>query len=102
MARYGQSAAVTSSRSGEIRELRAFVQPVRRTREDWALSASPLGAASRQRWLYIGRGDLPLAPGDALTCRGRVFTVQEAQVVDWLDGPLYCRAILRPGREAAV
>ena len=54
MARYGQSVILTRRETGASLAVRAFVQPVRRQREDLPVAATPLGAVSRQRWLYIG------------------------------------------------
>lgn len=100
--RYGQEAALTPREGGGAVPLRAFVQPVLRKREELPLTVTPLGAASGQRWLYIGSGGQPLAPGDRLDWAGRSLAVQEACAVYWREAPLYWRAILRPGREAAL
>ena len=99
--RYGQTAALTRRESGETVPIRAFLQPVRKRRDHPPVTATPLGAVSVQRWPYIGRGGDPLSPGDRVIWRGRTLRVQEASVVCWRDEPLYCRALLAPGKEIA-
>lgn len=99
LARYGQEILLTA-RDGEAL-VRAFLQPVLKQREGWPAAATPLGAVSRQRWLYIGSGGTPLSPGDRAVCGSLHLIVQEARLVPWKDEPLYCWALLRPGKEAA-
>ena len=65
------------------------------------LAASPLGAVSRERWLYLGGGGQPLTPGDRVDTGELALVVQEAGTVFWRDEALYQRAILRRRREAA-
>ena len=101
LARFGQSAAVTRAASGESETGRAFVEPILAKREDAPVAATALGAVSEQRWLYLGRGDVPLFPGDRVTCGGAKLTVQEARPVYWEDEIAYVWALLRPEREAA-
>lgn len=96
--RYGQ--AVRLEKDGS--DLRAFVQPVLKRREEPPVAPTPLGAVSGERWLYIGRGAVPLTPGDRLECGGRLLVVQEAQRVFWQEEAFYCWALLRPGKEAAL
>lgn len=100
-ARWGQKARLTRPETGQRAAVRAFIQPVLKKREDLPLAATPLGAVSGKRWLYIGPCTYPLLPGDKVACGPLRLDVQEARVVSWRDAPLYCWAMLRPGREAA-
>ena len=100
MDQYGQT--VTLKRRGqEPRETRAFLQPDLKRRETLPLTATPLGAVSIQRWLYLGPGDRELAPGDRLAWGELRLVVQEARAVGWRDETLYQWAVLRPEKEAA-
>ncbi len=99
--RYGQTVVLTRRESGRETALRAFLQPLLQRREHPPVAATPLGAADRRRWLYIGPGGVPLSPGDRIAWEGRTLRVQEAVPVYWRDEPLYCRAILAPGKEMA-
>lgn len=101
MARYGQSVTLTERRTGTAREIRAFVQPVRRQREGLPAAVTALGAVSSQRWLYIGPPDQAPALGDRVELEALRLAVQEVQTIWWQDAPLYCRAILRREKEAA-
>lgn len=101
LARYGQRVLLTGKDGGE-RTVRAFLQPVLKRREKLPVTATPLGAVSDARWLYIGSGRQPVAPGDRVDCGGLRLTVQEARAVCWEDTPCYHWAILRPRKEAAA
>ena len=101
LARYGQRVLLTRADGGE-RAVRAFVQPVLKRREDLPVTATPLGAVSGGRWLYIGSGRQPVAPGDQVDCGGLRLVVQEARAVCWEDKPCYYWAMLRFRKEAAV
>lgn len=101
MARYGQRVTLTERRTGAAREVRAFVQPVRRQREELPAAVTALGAVSSQRWLYLGPPDRAPAPGDRVELEALRLVVQEVQAVWWQEAPLYCRAILRREKEAA-
>jgi len=100
LARYGQDVVLTDRDSGEERATRAFVQPVLKKREGLSAQATPLGAVSLERWLYIGSGALALRPGDGAACGGLRLRVQEARSVPWNGGTLYWWAVLRPEKEA--
>ncbi len=99
MERYGQSVTVRLPGQDEPLERKAFLQPLRKNREELPFSPTPLGAVSRQRWLYIGRGGEPLVPGGTVSWQGRTLAVQEVQLIPFASEPLYCRAILQPERE---
>ena len=82
---------------------RAFVQPILTRREDPLWDQTPLGAADRRRWLYIGGGGAAVRAGDRLRCQGADFLVREAAPVYLEDGaPLYWWATLVREREAAT
>lgn len=102
LSRYGQSAEVELRDTGEHLPVKAFLQPLLREREDAPLSVTPLGAVSGQRWLYIGGAEVPLSPGDHVTCHGLDLTVQEARPLYCGDTLLYHWALLRRRKEAAV
>ena len=102
LSQYGQNAVVECWETGERSPVRAFIQPILRPQEDLPLTATPLGAVSRQRWLYIGSGDVPLSPGDYVTAGDLAMTVQEARPLFCGDCLLYRWALLRRKKEAAV
>ena len=89
-------------REGGEQEGRAFVQPILTKRERSMWMQTPLGAADQRRWVYIGRGEEPVAAGERLCCQGKVFLVREAIPVCLEDGaPLYWWATLVREKEAA-
>ena len=102
LARYGQTVTVTLRQSGEPAEVRAFVQPVLKEQLEPPVAVTALGAASEQRWRYLGQGGLTLHPGDQVALGEMRFTVQEARPVYWRDEVAYYWALLRPAREAAA
>lgn len=102
MERYGQTAALVPGDGGQPREIRAFLQPVRKDRAAPPAAATPLGPVSEQRWLYIGRAGTAVAAGDQIVWNGPRLAVQEVQDIYWQDEILYRRAILRRAKEAAV
>lgn len=102
LARYGQSAVVKARETGEHFPVSAFIQPMIREQENAPLSATPLGAVNRQRWLYIGGAETPLSPGDYVSSHGLELTVQEARPLYCGDTLLYHWALLRRRKEAAV
>lgn len=99
MRTYGQSVALTRRGAGAPVQVRAFLQPVLKRREDLPAAATPLGAVSRQRWLYIGSGRQEIAPGDLAACGETRLVVQEARPVRWGDEILYYWAMLRREKE---
>lgn len=101
MDRHGQSLTLVRRATGRETGLRAFLQPLLKEREDLPVRATPLGAVSRQRWLYIGPPEPALEPGDELILEGRRLAVQEALTVFLRREPLYRRAILRRKKEDA-
>lgn len=102
MDRYGQTVTLVPRRGGEALEIRAFLQPLLKNRDDPPAAVTPLGPVSEQRWLYIGRAEVEILAGDQMTCGEVQLTVQEAQAVYWRNEALYRRAILRRKKEAAV
>lgn len=101
LARFGQLVRLIRKMDGDSLEIRAFVQPVRKEREVLPAAASPLGAVSRQRWLYLGSAEYEIAPGDTVELDATRLVAQETQMVYWAEKPLYFRAILRREKEAA-
>ncbi len=101
LSRYGQSVLLINRKTNLEKAVQAFVQPVLKRREELPFTATPLGAVSGQRWLYIGPSGCPLQPGDEVSCGQLRLAVQEVQTVLWRNEPLYCRAMLRQRREVA-
>lgn len=99
--RYGQELLLIPRAPLEVRTLRAFLQPIRKNREELPVTATPLGAVNEQRWLYIGPADEPLFPGDRIRLKETYLTVQETQTVHFARETLFRRAILRQEKEAA-
>lgn len=100
LSRYGQQVRLTRRRTGEEVSGRAFLQPVLRRTEE-APAATPLGAVSEQRWLYIGGGAQPLAPGDRVDSGALRLVVREARPIYLGDELVYHWALLRRRKEAA-
>lgn len=98
---YGQEVTVIRKENGEETDVRAFFQPIRKDREEPPVTATPLGAVSDQRWLYIGPAALELEPGDKLRFQGNQFVAQEAMTICFRREALYGRAILRREKETA-
>lgn len=102
MRRFGQELIIIPAGPGEVRTARAFLQPVRKTRQDLPVTASPLGAVCDQRWLCLGPAGMELDPGDRVRSGELRLIVQEALTVRWGQDALYRRAVLRREKEAAV
>lgn len=102
MRRFGQDVTVIPKGPGEVFSVSAFLQPVRKGRDDPPYVPTPLGTVNEQRWLYIGPPDPPLFPGDRVRCGETYLTVQETVSVRWAREALYRRAVLRQEKEAAV
>lgn len=99
--RYGQSMILIPRGPGEVRTVCAFLQPVRKSREDLPVTPTPLGAVNDQRWLYLGPPDEKLRPGDHIRMDEIYLTVQETQIIYLARDQLYRRAVLRQEKEAA-
>lgn len=99
IARHGQPLTLVRRSTGQALGLHAFLQPLLREREALPVHATPLGAVSRQRWLYIGPPEPAPEPGDELIFLGERLAVQEALTVFLRQEPLYRRAILRRRKE---
>lgn len=102
LSRYGQNMTLTKEDSGETLAIRAFLQPVLKKQEPAPITVTPLGAVSRQRWIYIGSGDIRIRPGDRVDHELLALQVQEARAVYCGDTLLYHWALLHPRKEAAV
>ena len=101
MDRYGQTVTHTPGTSGEAVTLRAFLQPLLQRRQEPPAAATPLGAVSEKRWLYLGPASRAVAEGDQVDAEGLSLVVQEARAVYWRDQPFYYWALLRRRKEAA-
>lgn len=99
---HGQEISVVRRESGEEAAVRGFLQPLLKEREDPPATVTPLGVVNEQRWLYIGPAGLKLDAGDRMRCGDVRLIVQEAMTVRFREEALYCRAILRQEKEAAV
>lgn len=102
MRAYGQTVTLVSRKSGKETVFTAFLQPVLKEQEAPPLAASPLGAVSGKRWLYIGPADREIRPGDWLRFGSLRLVAQEAETVYFRNEAVYRRAVLRKEREAAV
>lgn len=101
MRAYGQEITVIRRESGEETPVLGFLQPLLKEREEPSVTATPLGAVSGQRWLYIGPVDPELEMGDRMRFGEMDLWVQEAVLVCFQKKALYCRAVLRKEKEAA-
>lgn len=102
MRRYGQSVTLISRESECESQVKAFLQPLLKEREDLPVTATPLGAVNGQRWLYVGPAAVEIAEGDRMHLDDLHLIVQEAGTVYFGDGVLYSRAVLRQEKEFAV
>lgn len=99
---YGQMVTLVSRKSGEETAFAAFLQPVLKERENPPAAATPLGAVSVKRWLYVGPAGREIGPGDRVRFDNLRLVVQEAEAVYFHTEVLYRRAVLRHEKEAAV
>lgn len=101
MRTYGQQVTHISRETGEPAVFSAFLQPVLKEREMPPVTATPLGAVSSKRWLYVGPAGREMRPGDRIHFDTLRLVVQEAETIFFHSTAVYCRAILRREREAA-
>ena len=101
MRTHGQDVTLVRRESGEEIAVLAFLQPLLKEREDLPVTATPLGAVSGQRWLYIGPAEQWFEPGDELRFDGSRFVAQEAMTICFRREALYFRAVLRQKKEKA-
>ncbi len=99
LSRHGQSMTLRSRETGETREIKAFLQPILKKQEHPPISATPLGAVSRQRWLYLGSSQILIAPGDQIRQKELTLIVQETRDIFLGDKLLYRWALLQPAKE---
>lgn len=102
MRQYGQKVMVIPSGPGQVRLATAFLQPILKKREDLPVAATPLGAVSEQRWLYIGPAGITLSPGDRIRSAELYLIVQEVLTVNLGRDAMYRRAILRREKEGPL
>lgn len=93
--RYGQSVTLTPQDGGEALQMRAFLQPILRRREDGGAAVTPLGGVDEERWLYLGPGGTEVALGDRVDYRELELVVQQARPVFAEDTLVYWWATLR-------
>lgn len=101
MRTYGQTVTLVSRKGEEGMTFTAFLQPVLKEREAPPLTATPLGAVSGKRWLYVGPAGREIRPGDRVYFDDLRLVVQEAEAVYFRNEILYHRAVLRREKEAA-
>lgn len=96
--RYGQRAEIVRG-NGTRTAARAFIQPVRESRE--AQIPSPLGVGRQDRFLYLGEPGVPLdgPEGCYVRWQGRRLEVVNAQAIYIGDEPSHWRAVLTAGDE---
>lgn len=102
LARYGQCAQLKKHDSSEELDIHAFLQPVLKEQEHPPMAATPLGAVSRQRWVYVGSSKIDLVPGDRIHYGELSLVVQETHPLFCGDEIFYRWALLRREKEAAV
>lgn len=95
MNEHGEDLVLVRRESGEEIPVRAFLQPFLKEQEELPVTATPLGAVSDQRWLYIGPAATELEPGDWIRFQEKCYAVQEAMTICFRQRALYGRAILR-------
>lgn len=82
------------TRGEERFSLRGFLQPVTGKVERLALvKAGPLGAESRERFIYIGPVEPEAKQGDRICAGDREYLVRSAQVIWGENSPVYCWAM---------
>ena len=101
MRAYGQTVTLVSRKSGEGTVFTAFLQPVLKEREMPPVAATPLGAVSGKRWLYVGPAGREIRPGDRVRLDSLRLIVQEAETIYFRNEAIYRRAVLRREKEAA-
>ena len=99
LSRHGQSVTLRIRKTGETREIKAFLQPILKKQDHPPISATPLGAVNKQRWLYLGSGQVPIAPGDRIRQKELTLSVQETRDIFLGDELLYRWALLQPEKE---
>lgn len=101
MRRYGQRVEILGD--GESRQVRAFLQPVRRkTSEEEQYLPTPLGLRREDRWLYLGEGEAALSPlTNRVKWNGKTFDIQTAQPIYVGDRLSHWWALLAPGDKEA-
>lgn len=99
---HGQEITVIRREDGEERTVLGFLQPLLKEREEPPVAVTPLGAVHGQRWLYVGPASLELEAGDRMRYAGMDLEAQEAATIYFRREALYCRAVLRQEKEAAV
>jgi len=98
IARYGL--AVTVEHGGTQTGSRALLQPIRRERTEEPFEPTPLGAAERRAWRYLGAADTPIAQGDRVRCGERSFRARRAEAVCAGREIAYHWAVLLPEEDA--
>ncbi len=86
---YGQR--VSLWRGEEVREVRAFFQPVEE--KTAGETPTPLGVAPAGKWLYLGPAEEPLEDVERLAWRGRWFQLLRCREVPWGEGTAYRWAV---------
>lgn len=77
--------------NGEVRQVRAFFQPVRS--KSWSYLSgeySPLGEVSRGQYVYIGPVEPRAEAGDAVTVGDRQYWLRRSEVIYHRGQPVYC------------
>ena len=96
--KWGQQALWTPV-DGEACEIRVFLQPVLKKREDLPVTATALGPVSDQRWLCWSAE--VLRAGDALDHGEDGLIVQEVQTLELGGETVFRRSVLRRRKEKA-
>ena len=82
--------AMTLSGSGEAREVRGFLQPVRsKSLQNMVPVTTPLGDFSRGQYIYIGPAGIEVQEGDTLTLGEKAYTIRRAELYYYESKPIY-------------
>lgn len=96
--RYGLRVTVTRRGADQAikTETRAFLQPTTAETADEPFAATPLGAAEKRVWRYLGPAEVEVAMGDHVKCGGQAYVARNAAAVYAGDEVAYYWAALTP------
>lgn len=102
--KYGAEAVYTYD-GGEARTVRAFLQPVSYKNRQYLNDVhTPVGRVDTARYMYYGPADVPLEDDGLgeIVSGGICYRVCRSEMIRFGDRECYVRAVLEPGKEAAL